>query len=53
MRPIQKNLRGLEFFTVTGQLADFAITPLGKMPVKKLHFQVRQHYLKTNCVNSF
>ena len=51
----KKTLEDLEFFTVTGQLADFAITPLGKIACQKIAPLSNQAKLlkELHCVNEF
>ena len=51
----KKTLEDLEFFTVTGQLADFAITPLGKIACQKIAPLSNQPKLlkELHCVNEF
>ena len=51
----KKTLEDLEFFTVTGQLADFAITPLGKIACQKIVPLSNQATLlkELHCVNEF
>ena len=51
----KKTLEDLEFFTVTGQLADFAITPLGKIACQKIAPLSNQSKLlkELHCVNEF
>jgi len=51
----KKTLEDLEFFTVTGQLADFAITPLGKIACQKIAPLSNQATLlkELHCVNEF
>ena len=51
----KKTLEDLEFFTVTGQLADFAITPLGKIACQKIAPLSNQVTLlkELHCVNEF
>lgn len=51
----KKTLEDLEFFTVTGQLADFAITPLGKIACQKIAPLSSQATLlkELHCVNEF
>ena len=51
----KKTLEDLEFFTVTGQLADFAITPLGKIACQKIAPLSNQEKLlkELHCVNEF
>lgn len=51
----KKTLEDLEFFTVTGQLADFAITPLGKIACQKISPLSNQVTLlkELHCVNEF
>ena len=51
----KKTLEDLEVFTVTGQLADFAITPLGKIACQKIApLSSRATLLKElHCVNEF
>ena len=51
----KKTLEDLEFFTVTGQLADFAITPLGKIACQKIvPLSNQATFLKElHCVNEF
>ena len=51
----KKTLEDLEFFTVTGQLADFAITPLGKIACQKIAPLSNQVKLlkELHCVNEF
>ena len=51
----KKTLEDLEFFTVTDQLSDFAITPMGKIACQKiapLSDQVKL-LLELQCVNEF
>ena len=51
----KKTLEDLEFFTVTGQLADFAITPLGKIACQNIAPLSNQATLlkELHCVNEF
>ena len=51
----KKTLEDLEFFTVTGQLADFAITPLGKTACQKIapHSDQTTLLIELHCVNEF
>ncbi len=51
----KKTLEDLEFFTVTGQLADFAITPLGKIACQKIAPLSNQATLlkELHCVKEF
>jgi DNA mismatch repair protein MutS2 len=51
----KKTLEDLEFFTVTGQLADFAITPLGKIVCQNIAPLSNQATLlkELHCVNEF
>ena len=51
----KKTLEDLEFFTVTGQLADFAITPLGKTACQKIapHSDQTTLLKELHCVNEF
>ena len=51
----KKTLEDLEFFTVTGQLADFAITPLGKIACQNIAPLSNQAKLlkELHCVNEF
>ena len=51
----KKTLEDLEFFTVTDQLSDFAITPMGKIACQKIAPLSDQEklLLELHCVNEF
>ena len=51
----KKTLEDLEFFTVTDQLSDFAITPMGKIACQKIAPLSDQATLliELHCVNEF
>ena len=51
----KKTLEDLEFFTVTDQLSDFAITPMGKIACEKIAPLSDQEklLLELHCVNEF
>ena len=51
----KKTLEDLEFFTVTDQLSDFAITPIGKIACEKISPLSNQEKLlqELHCVNEF